>query len=331
MKVLVTGATGFVGRALPPVLVRAGHEVRLAVRRSDPGLAAEGDRVVVGDIGPGTDWREALADIEVVVHLAARVHVMHDDAADPLAEYRCVNTEGTQALGRAAVAAGVRRVVYLSTVKVLGDASGRDSWCDNTSPAPSNPYAVSKWEAEQALFALAADRGLEVAVLRPPLVYGPNVKGNFRRLLDLCRRRLPLPLGAIDNRRSLLYVGNLADAIMHCLEHPGVVDRSFLVSDGEAVSTPDLVRRLSRALGHEAMLLPVPPSLLRGLARLAGRGVVLDRLSDTLAVDDSGFCEAVGWTRPISLSEGLAFTADWYRDEVRGRRRRANIWTDFLG
>lgn len=308
-RVLVSGANGFVGAALCQALAGRGWAVVPAVRRAR-GLPGE---VVVGDIGPGTDWRAALAGCDAVAHLAARVHVMREASREPLAAFREVNTAGTLNLARQAAEAGVRRFVYLSSIKVLGE--GRDApYTLADEAAPAEPYALSKWEAEQGLHALGRNTGLEVVVLRPPLIYGPGVKANFLGLLRALARGWPLPLGAVHNRRSLLYRGNLASAIEVCLTHPAAAGRTFLVCDGEDVSTPELIRRLARALGRPARLLPVPPSLLRLGAGLLGRGAQARRLLDSLAVDGGALREALGWTPPHTLDEGLRVTARWYLD-----------------
>jgi UDP-glucose 4-epimerase len=240
MKVLVTGANGFVGRFLCECLNAYGHVVMPAVRRVT-NLAGE---EVVGSVNRETDWTSALADCNAVVHLAARVHVMNDEASDPLAEFREVNTEGSLNLARQAAQAGVKRFVFISTIKVNGE--GREApYRETDATAPEDAYAISKWEAEQGLRQIEQETGMEVVILRPPLVYGAGVKANFQRLLHVVRRGWPLPLGAIHNRRSLLYLGNFVDAIRLCLEHPAAAGQTFLLDDGEPVSTPELIRALA--------------------------------------------------------------------------------------
>jgi UDP-glucose 4-epimerase len=314
MRVLVTGASGFVGAALQGVLAERGVALSLAVRRAS-GSPRE---VVTGDIGPHTDWREALAGCDAVVHLAARVHVMRDVSADPLAAFRAVNTVGTLNLARQAAQAGVRRFVYLSSIKVLGE--GRDRpYTQADVPAPQDAYAVSKCEAEQGLRGVERESGMEVVMLRPPLIYGPGVKANFLSLMRAVTRGWPLPLGAVRNHRSLLYLGNLVSAIGACLDHPAAAGRTFLVSDGEDVATPELIRRLACALKRPARLLPVPPPLLRLGADLLGRGAQAERLLGSLTVDGSALREALGWTPPYTLDEGLRETARWYLESGAGR------------
>jgi len=307
--VLVTGANGFIGRALCGVLAASGRRVRKAVRMPVPGLP---DAVVVGDIGPDTDWRTALKGVSGVVHLAARTHVLRETATDPLAAYRKINVSGTERLARSAAAGGIRRLVIVSSVKVSGERTEERPFTEDGAPRPEDAYGVSKWEAEQALFRIAAETGLEVVVLRPPLVYGPGVKGNFLRLMNIVARGVPLPLGAVDNRRSLVYTGNLAGAIIKALGAPQAAGGTYLVSDGEDVSTPDLVRGLARALGVKPRLLSLPLSALDLGARLAGRRAEFVRLTSSLQVDSSRIQRELGWRPPFTLAQGLELTAKWY-------------------
>jgi nucleoside-diphosphate-sugar epimerase len=259
--------------------------------------------------------RAAFAGCDAVVHLAARVHVMRERSADPLAEFRRVNVEGTESVYRAAEAAGVRRLVFLSSVKVNGE--GRDTpYTESDVPAPLDPYGHSKLEAEQRLAALRREGGgCDVVVLRSPLVYGPGVGGNFRRLLHLAELSLrwPLPLGGITNRRSLVAAGNLADAIRCVLARPEAGGRTLLVSDGHDLSTSDLIAVLARGMGGRARLAPCPQSLLRALAALAGRRAEADRLLSSLTVDSSALRRQLGWTPPLAVEEALAATARWWR------------------
>ena len=307
--VLVTGANGFIGWALCGVLAASGRRVRKAVRMPVPGLP---DAVVVGDIGPDTDWRTALKGVSGVVHLAARTHVLRETATDPLAAYRKINVSGTERLARSAAAGGIRRLVIVSSVKVSGERTEERPFTEDGAPRPEDAYGVSKWEAEQALSRIAAETGLEVVALRPPLVYGPGVKGNFLRLMNLVARGVPLPLGAVDNRRSLIYTGNLAGAIVKALDAPQAAGRTYLVSDGEDVSTPDLVRGLARALGVKPRLLSLPLSALDLGARLAGRRAEFVRLTSSLQVDSSRIRRELDWRPPFTLAQGLELTAKWY-------------------
>ena len=301
MRILVTGANGFVGGPVCRTLRDAGHQVVGAVRRDlapPPGI----DYRIVGELGPDTDWRAALEGIEAVVHLAARTHVMHETEADPLAAFRRVTRDGAISLASQAAAAGVRRLIFLSSVKVNGESTPPDRpFRAEDPPTPQDAYGIAKAEAEAAL---RLQGGLDLTILRPPLVHGPGVKGNLLTLIGALRRPLPLPLGAIANRRSLIGVANLADAIRFCLETPATIGGTFLVRDGEDVSTPELIRRLGAALGHRPLLLPLPAGLLRVAAELVGRQAAFERLTGSLVVDD-GPLRGLGWQPPHSLDQGL--------------------------
>jgi len=297
-----------VGRALCEALAASGRRVKRALRMAQPGRP---DDVAVGDIGADTDWRSALEGVSSVVHLAARTHVLRETAADSLAEYRRVNLDGTRRLAQQAGRAGVRRLVFVSSIKVNGEATERP-FTEDDAPRPEDAYGISKWEAEQALSRVAGETGLQVAVLRPPLVYGPEVKGNFLRLMGLVARGTPLPLASITNRRSLIYVGNLVDAVIKAIDVPAAAGRAYLVSDGDDVSTPDLVRAIARALGVAPRLLPCPPAMLRLGAALTGKRAELARLTGSLQADGSRARRELGWQPRLSLAQGLAATARWY-------------------
>jgi nucleoside-diphosphate-sugar epimerase len=312
-RVLVTGATGFVGRALCPVLRAAGHEVIAAARDVTAPFPSGIAVRAIADIGPGADWTPHLANVGAIVHLAARVHRLGESGDAALSENRRINRDGTRALAEAAVKAGVRRLVFASSVKVNGEnTNGRGPFTEDDPVRPGDAYAISKWEAEEALRALAAKTGLEVVIVRPPLVYGEGVKANFLSLLKLCRRAPPLPLGGIDNRRSLIYVGNLVDALVRCVGAPAAASRTFLVRDGEDVSTPELVRRIASALDRPARLFSVPPAVLRLMGQLTGRSETVARLLDTLAVDDRKIRRDLGWSPPFAMTEGLTRTGGWF-------------------
>lgn len=309
MKTLVTGAGGFVGRALCKHLDTRAGSLFPAVRRG----SGHRDEIVLGDFDSHTDWRAVFAPgmkserVDAVVHLAARVHVMHDTAADPLALYRETNTAATLNLARQAAQAGIKRFVFVSTVKVNGE--GRDAaYVETDVPAPEDAYAISKWEAEQGLRQIERETGMEVVVLRPPLVYGPGVKANFRRLLDTVERGWPLPFGAIDNRRSLLYLGNFVDAIRLCLEHPDAAGQTFLIDDGEPVSTPELIRAVAHAMDKPARLPAVPVGLLKLAGTALGKRAAIERLTGSLWVDSALIRTRLGWTPPYSMAAGLAET-----------------------
>lgn len=303
MKVLVTGATGFVGTALCDFLGVSAYKIVPAVRAKS-GMSNE---IVVDHLDALTDWRSALTGCDAVVHLAARVHVMNDSTENPLALYRATNTEATLNLARQASQAGVRRFVFISTIKVNGE--GRDTAYRETDvPMPEDAYAISKWEAEQGLQRIAADTGLEVVILRPPLVYGPGVRANFLRLMRTIEHGWPLPLGAIHNKRSLLYLGNLVDAIQQCIEHPDAAGQTFLLDDGQAVSTPELIRAVAQAMGRSARLMAVPVGVLEGVGALLGKSAAVARLTGSLYVDSTAIRSRFGWTPPFSMAAGLAAT-----------------------
>ena len=261
---------------------------------------------MIGEINDATDWSRALVDVNAVIHLAARVHVMHDNAADPLAAFRVVNVEGTLNLARQAVAAMVKRFVFISSVKVNGEATlpGRLFTSDDM-PSPRDPYGVSKMDAEQGLRQIAAETGMEVVIIRPPLVYGPGVKANFAALMRAVQRGWPLPLGAVHNQRSLVALSNLVDFILTCITHPRAANQTFLVSDGQDLSSSELVRGMAQAAGVPARLLPVPVWALQAGASLLGKGDVVQRLCGNLQVDISKARNLLGWVPPVSVEEGL--------------------------
>lgn len=305
--VLVTGASGFVGRALCARLRAEGLPLRALSRQTSREASPGSGLIQSPALAADSDWRALLAGCASVVHCAARVHVMADTATDALATYRAVNTAGTLALARQAAAAGVKRFILLSTIKVHGEATAPGSAFSASSPlAPQDPYAQSKAEAELGLRELAADSAMEIVILRPPLVYGPGVKANFARLLRAVERGWPLPLGCLtENRRSLLAVDNLVDLIHVCLDHPAAAGQAFVACDGEDLSTAALLQRLAQAGGHRLRLLPVPVALLRALARLSGRSASFARLSDNLQIDMRATCALLGWQPPLDVDRAL--------------------------
>lgn len=304
MRVLVTGASGFIGRALCTEAVARGFEVA-AVTRSRCDLPAGLECLVAGSMDAFTDWRVLLADADVVLHLAARVHVMQDTAQDSLAEFRRINVQGTLNLARQAVQAGVRRFIFVSSIGVNGSETFQHPFLASDTTAPHSPYAVSKYEAELALQALATETGLELVIVRPPLVYGPGAPGNFGSLMRWLQRGVPLPLGAIDNRRSLVALDNLVDLIITCVTHPAAANQTFLVSDGQDVSTTELLRRMGQAMGRPARLIPVPAGLLTLAAAMLGKRDVAQRLCGSLQVDIEKTRQLLGWRPPLTLEQGL--------------------------
>ncbi len=313
-RVLVTGANGFIGRHLRRTLEERGFNHLGAVRTRGSGDDAR--TCVVGDLGPWTDWSAALRGVNMVVHLAGRAHVLRETAANPDAEFMRVNAEGTAALVAAAVAAGVSRFVYLSSIGVLGSDSGNGSFTAASAPRPHNGYARSKLAGEIAAKTVAAS-GLEVVVLRPPLVYGPGVRANFLRLLRSVDRGWPLPLGAVKNRRSLVSVWNLCDLVVNVLQNPAAPGRTWMVSDGEDLSTPELIRRIGQAMGRHVRLVPVPVGLMQWGAALVGRQALITQLCGSLTLDIASTRDELKWSPPVSVEEALARTANWFLAEGR--------------
>jgi nucleoside-diphosphate-sugar epimerase len=311
--VLVTGANGFVGAAVCAAAAARGWRVRGAVRSARE-LSAGAEPIVVGTVNGSTDWTCALEGADAVIHLAARVHVMVETSSDPLADFRELNVHATRNLAEQAVHAGVRRFVYVSSVKVNGEET-RDglSFSDADVPAPEDPYGISKWEAEQALRQVSDATRLEVVVVRPPLVYGPGVRGNFIQMLRIVSRGVPLPFASVRNSRDLVYLANLADALITCVAHPAAVGKTYLISDGEGVSTPSLLRQVASALGVSSRLLPFPPALLRLAGQLTGRSSQVERLLGSLRVDGGRIRSDLQWSPPYSFREGIAATATWFR------------------
>lgn len=310
--VAVTGASGFVGTALCCELHARGFAVRGTVRSLHSSFSASGaEPVAVGNLDSTTDWSSALAGLDCVIHCAARAHVMHETEADALAAYRSVNVDGSRRLAEQAAAARVRRLVYLSSIKVNGEQTALGApFLFSDVPAPEDPYGISKWEAEQALWDVATKTGLEVVVVRPPLVYGPGVKGNFLRLLRWVARGVPLPLGAVHNQRSLVGLDNLVDLLIRCVDHPAAAGQTFLVSDGEDLSTPELIRQLADAMNKSPRLIPVPLPLLRLAGRMTGKAAEVDRLVGSLQIDSSFARETLGWTPPVSVEAGMQAMVD---------------------
>lgn len=321
-NVLITGASGFIGRPLCSQLLASGCSVRAAVWRNDATerLPADIESTIIDSIGPETVWDSALQGIDTVIHLAARVHVMDEYEGDPLAAYRRVNVAGTQRLALSAAASGVKRLLFLSSVKVNGEETPVP-YREDTPPAPQDHYGVSKLEAELVLERISAELGIEVVVIRPPLVYGPRVKANFFKLLHTVARGIPLPLANVKNSRSMIYLGNLLDAVIHCAKHPRAPGKVYLVSDREDVSTPELIRRLAFALGRPVRLLSIPTGLMRIAGSLSGKTTAVDRLLGSLTVDPSRIRAELGWEPPFTMSDGLKATADWYKERFHEHGR----------
>ncbi|MDN5869895.1 MAG: SDR family oxidoreductase [Nitrococcus sp.] len=299
----VTGASGFVGSALLERLACDRYNV-VALMRCPSAWRLATARIV-GDLERAEGLTDALNGVDVLIHLAARAHVMRECGSDALSQYRSVNVDGTLRLATAAVAAGVKRIVFVSSIKVNGECTTARPFTASDEPAPQDAYGVSKWEAETVLQQIAGESDLEVTIIRPPLVYGPLVKGNLRRLSSIVQRGLPLPFGAVSNRRSLISVYNLCDLLVRCIEHPAAAGQTFLASDGEDLSTPDLIREIATAMSRPARLWPVPVAILRFAGRITGRRDEIDRLCGSLQMDITKAHDLLDWHPPLSVREGF--------------------------
>ncbi len=323
-SILVTGANGLVGRALCRALLREGHEVNALVRQRAADLTGVREWIHAGADFTGLEqaWPQGCTP-DCVVHLAARVHVMRDEAPDPLAAFVATNVDGTLRVARAALARGARRFVFVSSIKAVAESDGGVPLSESTPPLPLDAYGWSKRNAEEALWQFGRDTGMEIVVVRPPLVYGPGVRANFLQMMNAVARGIPLPLGLVDARRSLVYTDNLADALLRCATHERAANLCFHVTDDEDLSVAQLLRALGRHLAKPARLVPVPPRLLRMAGALAGRSAQIERLTTSLRVDASRIREQLGWYPPTTLEAGLEATARWYRSThgIRGEHK----------
>lgn len=305
LAILVTGANGFIGKKLCTELFQQGFAIRSAVRLLS-NLGNDSEQIVVGSIDAETDWASALKDIDVVIHLAARVHVTNDYASDALTEFRKVNVVGTLNLAAQATKAGVKRFIYMSSIKVNGESTEADKpFTEQDAVNPQDAYAISKYEAEQGIFVIAEQTGMDVVIIRPPLVYGLGVKANFSSMLKAVKRGFPLPLGSIYNKRSFVYVGNLVNLIVCCIDHLSAGNQVFLVSDGQDLSTTKLLQECAVALGVKPRLLPIPQNLIKRCATILGKQSVAQRLCGNLQVDISKACNLLGWKPPVTVADGL--------------------------
>ena len=313
MTILITGASGFIGKSLASKLNTMALPYRCAIRHSATCSDSEKNTVSVGNIDGTTDWQSALNNIKVVVHLAARAHIMVDSFTDPLAEFKKINTDGTLNLARQAARAGVKRFIFVSTIKVNGETtSGSAAFTEKSRPVPQDPYGISKLEAETGLQSIADETGMEVVIIRPPLVYGPGVKANFFSLMKLADNSLLLPFGAINNSRSMVYVGNLVDFIVRCIDHPAAANQIFLVSDNNDLSLAMLVRILRISLGRPLRLLSFPPGLFRCIALLLGKARMVEKLIGDLQIDSTKARNLLGWEPPHSVEQGIRATVAAY-------------------
>ena len=313
--ILVTGATGFVGQALVGGLREAAYDIRACSRRTDIAFHRSVNLFQIGELSKNSDWRHALHDADVVIHLAARVHVMSENAEGPLAKFREVNAFATLNLARQAAEAGVKRFIFISSIKVNGELTEGEPFKSGDKFVPTDPYGLSKYEAEQGLLALAKETGMEVVVIRPPLVYGPGVRANFASMMKWVNKGVPLPLGAIHNQRSLVALDNLVNFIIYCIDHPKARNEVFLISDGEDVSTTELLHKVAKAFGKRAFLLPVPVSWMIFAAKFVGKADVANRLFGSLQVDSSKARVLLGWKPVITMDGQLKKTAEAYINE----------------
>ena len=315
-KVLITGANGFLGKEVTKILVKQGFGVRCAFRQAKHPefVNVLYESCLVGDIDITTKWQQALQNIDTVIHLAARVHVMKETEMDPLLEFRKINVEGTKRLASQAAAAGVKRLIFISSVKVNGEKTLEGPFTEESTPKPCDPYGISKWEAEQELQRCSEKTGLELVIIRPPLIYGPGVGGNFLRLLNWVNKGFPLPLKRVNNARSLANVGNVADFILLCVKHNQAAGHTFFVTDGKDMSTSELINQLAEIMNRPSRSFSFPSGLIRTMAHLMGKGAEVERLLGSLQIDDSKARELLGWKSPVSVKEGLSQTVDWYKN-----------------
>jgi UDP-glucose 4-epimerase len=315
-RILVTGGQGLIGRSLAARASAQGLKVRISTRRKFIATDFPLEYFQTTDLGPATDWSTPLQGIDTVVHCAARVHVMRETEVEPLAAFRAANVRGTLNLAQQAAAAKVRRFVFISSVKVNGERTkAGQTFTEADAPDPRDAYGISKHEAELSLRQLASATGMEVVIIRPPLVYGPGVKANFLALMRWLWRGIPLPLGVIRNKRSFVALDNLIDLIVTCIEHPAAANQTFLVSDGEDLSTSDLLRRMAVALNVPARLLPLPQILIEVGFKMVRKNDLAQRLCSSLQLDISKARTLLSWNPPISVDEGLHRTAQWFLHE----------------
>ena len=306
-KILVTGALGFIGQSLCKTLSKSGKSVR-GIVRSQNSFSKNSDieYVSVGDIVHKKDWKNILVDIDCIIHCAGRAHIMSEKKSDALKIYRSVNVDVTKRLAEQAAAAGVRRLIFLSSIGVLGlDTNNRKSFLQSDEINPIENYAISKYEAEQALLQISDKTAIETIIIRSPLVYGPSAPGNLARLIKLVSSNIPLPFSRINNKRSMVGIDNLVDLLIRCIDHPNSAGKTFLISDGEDLSTPDLINHIASSMGHKAYLFPVPMFLLKFVSRILGKQREIDRLVGSLKIDSNYTRETLNWMPPVSVTEGI--------------------------
>lgn len=314
MKIAITGSTGFIGSALLKKLVENKHDITAILRKPTP-ESNEQKTIIVPEISSTTKWTEKLMTYDIIIHCAARVHVMKDNSTNPLAEFRNINTFGTLNLAQSAADSGVKRFIFISTIKVSGEYTipGK-SFKSSQTPNPIDNYAISKFEAEQGLLEIGKKTGMEVVIIRPPLVYGPGVKANFQKLMEYVKKTIPLPLGAVNNSRSLVSMDNLIDLIATCVVHPKAANQIFLVSDDHDVSTTQLLKKLANALNKPSLLIPVPRPVFTFFSKLFGKQAIVNRLFESLQVDIEHTKNTLNWQPPISFDKALKKTATFYKN-----------------
>jgi len=313
-KILITGATGFVGRGLFENLKFKKNFLAHLTTRTNQEKISEGAKTFnIGEIDSNTNWKDALDGVSCIVHCAARAHMMEKNQTDSLNAYRRINVDGTRNLAKQAAGIGIKRFIFLSSIKVNGEeTTASKSFKYDDIPQPKDSYGISKWEAEQALLEISKKTGLEIVIIRVPLIYGVRVKGNFLRLLDLVYKQMPLPFFNINNSRSFIGLDNLVDLIIHCIDHPKATGKTFLVSDGEDISTPDLIIKLSKIMGRSTRLFSFPISIFKLISYLIGKTPEVNRLIGSLRVNSSHTRKILEWNPPFSLDEGLEKTVLWY-------------------
>ncbi len=319
-NLLITGGSGFVAQALFPKLISENWKIRTTLRheKQQDRLLKEVSSFVTGNLEGCADWKPLVDGVDVIVHLAARVHQMREQEENIEAAYQQMNVEVTRDLAEAAVKAKVKRFVFISSIKAMGEETEAHlTWNESSPCKPQDAYGRSKYDAERALIDIAQKTGLEVVILRLPLVYGPWLKANMSRLFRIVNYGLPLPFGMVQNARSLLFVGNLVDAIRLTLDHPKAAGQTFLLSDRESVSTPELIRRIAHALGRPARLLPLPPTVLQWVGKITGKSSIMNRLLNSLVIDNSLIQRELNWSPPFSMAQGLQETAEWYRSQIK--------------
>jgi nucleoside-diphosphate-sugar epimerase len=315
MKICVTGASGFIGKALCVQLLKEQYSVVATVRNAKlPSLSTQKNLKIseIANIDINSNWSETLSGINCIIHCAARVHVMKESEVDALSVYRQINVEGTRNLAKQAFSAGVKRLIFLSSIKVNGENTNRSYFKHTDTPLPKDAYGISKWEAEQVLQEISKQTGLEVVIVRVPLIYGKEVKGNFLHLLNIVAKGIPLPFSKVKNLRSFLGLDNLINFLIHCIHHPKASGQTFLLSDGEDISTCDLIKKLAKSMQKPLRLFPVPISFLRFFGKMLGKSLEMDRAIDSLQIDSSFTFKFLGWKPTTTTNEGLHKTVQWY-------------------